>query len=111
MCYFDHQLWPCGWWRWGHFRGQCPKEYRTGETCGLKLVYNTYLEPEVCLKCDTIHKKQRRVAKMLEDVKRWTCEGNRRATIEKTQLEICDLNDQINELWREHEIRKTSIAY
>ncbi|AEO58665.1 hypothetical protein MYCTH_2306150 [Thermothelomyces thermophilus ATCC 42464] len=111
MCYFDHQLWPCGWWKWGSFRGQCPKEYRTGETCGLKLIYNTYLEPQVCKHCEQIYKKQRRVAKMAEDVKRWRCEGNRRATVEKTEREMMELNLQINQLWTEHEIRRHAINY
>jgi hypothetical protein len=111
MCYFDHQLWPCGWWKWGNFREQCPREYRTGETCGLKLVFNTYLEPEVCRHCEQIYKKQRRVAKMDDDVRRWRAEGNRRATIEKTEREICALNMQIAELWGEHEVRKHAINY
>jgi hypothetical protein len=111
MCYFDHQLWPCGWWKWGSFRGQCNKEYRTGETCGLKLVHTTYLEASVCSRCDQVDKKQRRVTKMLDDVARWRYEGNRRATIEKTEREVSALNLQIAELWREHEARKRSISY
>ncbi|KAL2264548.1 hypothetical protein VTJ83DRAFT_7058 [Remersonia thermophila] len=111
MCYFDHQLWPCGWWRWGSFREQCNKEYRTGETCGLKLIYNTYLEPHPCSKCETMDKKARRIAKMSDDIARWRYEGNRIATIEKTQREIAELNDQIEQLWREHEKRKMSISY
>ena len=111
MCYFDHQLWRCGYWRWGNFREQCHKEYRTGETCGLKLIYNTYLEADECKHCEAMHKKQRRVHKMLDDVKRWTCEGNRRATIEKTQLEIGALQGQIGDLWREHEARKHACSY
>jgi len=111
MCYFDHQLWRCGYWRWGGFRQQCMKEHRTGETCGLKLIYNTYLDPDTCKLCDTIVKKERRVGKMLDDVDRWTREGNRRATIEKTQQEIGALQVQINEMRREHEVRKRACSY
>ncbi|KAH6618271.1 hypothetical protein B0J18DRAFT_371802 [Chaetomium sp. MPI-SDFR-AT-0129] len=111
MCYFDHQLWPCGWWKWGNFREQCPKEYRTGETCGLKLIFNTYLEPEPCKMCDQIDKKQRRLNKMMEDVRRWRNEGNRRATIEKTETEMRALNSQIGTMWVEHEARKNAISY
>ncbi|KAB5566904.1 hypothetical protein GE09DRAFT_1056376 [Coniochaeta sp. 2T2.1] len=33
-------VWAYGSWQWGTFRQQCPKESRTGETCGLKLVYS-----------------------------------------------------------------------
>jgi hypothetical protein len=111
MCYFDHHLWPCGYWRWGPFREQCHKEYRTGETCGLKLIYDTYLQPGVCKHCEAIGKKERRVGKMLDDVQRWTREGNRRATIEKTELEIGALQAQIGELVREHEARRVACSY
>ncbi|KAK4248241.1 hypothetical protein C7999DRAFT_40522 [Corynascus novoguineensis] len=111
MCYFDQQLWSCGWWKWGRFREQCPKEYRTGETCGLKLIYRTNTEGALCKNCDAIQKKQRRVAKMTEDIKRWRCEGNRRATIEKTEREIGELNHQIQKIWADHELRKNSISY
>jgi hypothetical protein len=48
---------------------------------------------------------------MLDDVARWRYEGNRRATIEKTEREVSALNLQIAELWREHEARKRSISY
>jgi hypothetical protein len=111
MCYFDHTLWPCGYWKWGTFRAQCNKEYRTGETCGLKLIFNTYMERDVCKMCDTMHTKQRRLAKMADDVRRWRGEGNRRATIEKTEREMMALNIQIGALWVEHTTRKNAINY
>ncbi|KAL2150588.1 hypothetical protein VTH82DRAFT_7151 [Thermothelomyces myriococcoides] len=111
MCYFDHQLWLCGWWKWGPFREQCPKEYRTGETCGLKLIYHTHMESKVCKLCEQIGKKQRRVAKMAEDIERWRSEGNRRATIEKTEREMMELNLQIHQLQTEHEIRRNAVNY
>ena len=60
MCYFDQTRWSCGYWRWGHFRQQCNKEYRMGETCGLKLVYETRVESDVCKLCHDTEKKQRR---------------------------------------------------
>jgi hypothetical protein len=111
MCYYDQQLWQCGWWRWSAFREQCNKEYRTGETCGLKLIYNTYLEPGVCKTCEHVHKKQRRLHKMQDDIERWTGEGNRRATIEKTRREIAEVAGQIEEMWRGHEERKNATNY
>ncbi|KAJ6438819.1 FAD binding domain-containing protein [Purpureocillium lavendulum] len=84
MCYFDQTRWSCGYWRWGHFRQQCNKEYRMGETCGLKLVYETRVEADVCKLCHDTEKKQRRYDKMYRDVQRWQREGNRSATIERT---------------------------
>ncbi|KAM3442850.1 hypothetical protein NHJ13734_002174 [Beauveria thailandica] len=95
MCYFESTLWSCGYWRWGHFRQQCNKEHRIGETCGLKLVYDTKREPDVCKLCHDIEKKQRRYDKMARDVERWQREGNRRATIERTCGEMQEVADQI----------------
>ncbi|KAK4098020.1 hypothetical protein N658DRAFT_509939 [Parathielavia hyrcaniae] len=111
MCYYDQQLWPCGWWRWGQFRQQCEREHRVGETCGLKLIFQTYVQRGLCQKCDQMVKKQRRVRKMRDDVERWRREGNRRATIEKTRRDMAELAGQIDRMWREHETRKNSTNY
>lgn len=110
MCYFEQTLWACGYWKWGNFREQCNKEYRTGETCGLKLVYDTSYQPGQCKICDQISKKDRRVRKMSEDILRWQREGNRRATIEKTQQDISEIQIQINELWHSHQEKQRSIC-
>ncbi|KAK3315799.1 hypothetical protein B0H66DRAFT_271457 [Apodospora peruviana] len=110
MCYFDQTRWVCGYWKWGNFRQQCNKEYRTGETCGLKLVYDTVLMQGQCKICDQMQKKERRVNKMSDDIQRWQREGNRRATIEKTQQDIYDIQIQINDLWSSHEEKKRSTA-
>lgn len=110
MCYYEQTRWSCGYWKWGNFRQQCNKEYRTGETCGLRLVYETAYLGEQCRKCEQMGKKQRRVCKMLDDVARWKLEGNRRATIEKTQRDIAEVQLQIQELWDEHEARKRSVV-
>ncbi|KAK4184650.1 hypothetical protein QBC35DRAFT_46176 [Podospora australis] len=106
MCYFEQTLWACGYWKWGNFRQQCNKEYRTGETCGLKLVYETIPLREVCKLCDQRDKKQRRMNKMIADIQRWHREGNRRATIEKTQRDVMELKDQIDKLDDMHTERK-----
>ncbi|KAM7200010.1 hypothetical protein V8F33_004184, partial [Rhypophila sp. PSN 637] len=109
MCYFEQTRWSCGYWKWGNFRQQCNKEYRTGETCGLKLVHNTTHVVAVCKICDQITKKTRRVNKMYDDIYRWQREGNRRATIEKTERDIMDINYQIAELQNTHHERMNSI--
>lgn len=109
MCYFDQTRWTCGYWKWGNFRQQCNKEYRTGETCGLKLVYHTTYKSEICKLCDQRTKKERRVDKMTQDIRRWRREGNRRATIEKTERDIREVNGQILELVRQHADRQRNI--
>ncbi|KAK1759885.1 hypothetical protein QBC47DRAFT_117168 [Echria macrotheca] len=102
MCYFEMTRWSCGYWKWGNFKQQCNKEYRTGETCGLKLVFDTAYQMDHCKICDTIGKKERRKNKMKDDINRWRREGNRRATIEKTQQDVDDLERQIYDLWETH---------
>ncbi|KAK0616968.1 hypothetical protein B0T14DRAFT_254907 [Immersiella caudata] len=109
MCYFEQTRWSCGYWKWGNFRQQCNKEYRTGETCGLKLVYDTSYQASQCKICDQISKKDRRVRKLSDDIMRWQREGNRRATIEKTQRDILEIQDQMHDLWKGHEEKIRSI--
>ena len=108
MCYFDQTVWSCGYWRWGHFRQQCNKEYRMGETCGLKLVYETRFEQDSCRLCHDIDKKVRRCEKMSRDVQRWQREGNRNATIERTCSEMRDVQSQIARMEEEHQNRARS---
>ncbi|RSL99457.1 hypothetical protein CDV31_012178 [Fusarium ambrosium] len=110
MCYFEQTRWACGYWRWGHFRQQCNKEYRMGETCGLKLVYETKTEPDVCKLCHDTEKKQRRYDKMYRDVQRWQREGNRSATIERTCGEMHDVMGQIYRMREEHDHRLQSLG-
>jgi len=109
MCYYEQTRWSCGYWKWGNFRQQCNKEYRTGETCGLKLVYDTSYQSGQCKICDQISKKDRRVRKMSDDISRWVREGNRRATIEKTQQDISEIQGQMHDLWKGHEEKIRSV--
>ncbi|KAJ4020851.1 hypothetical protein NW766_002346 [Fusarium irregulare] len=98
MCYFEQTRWTCGFWRWGHFRQQCNKEYRMGETCGLKLVYETKDE------------RERRYDKMYRDVQRWQREGNRNATIERTCGEMQEVLGQIYRMQEEHAQRLRTLG-
>jgi hypothetical protein len=80
-----------------------------GETCGLKLInYTTEIQAN-CKVCDQITKKKRRVKKMKDDVQRWQYEGNRWATIEKTNDDIAEINGQIQDLARLHDERTNSV--
>ncbi|GAB1315481.1 hypothetical protein MFIFM68171_05691 [Madurella fahalii] len=111
MCYYQQTRWICGYWKWGNFREQCHKERRTGETCGLKLIFHTDAISEPCKTCDAITKKDRRMQKMQDDISRWQREGGRRATIEKTQADIEELYQQVRQMWIEHQTRVYSISY
>ncbi|EGY14139.1 uncharacterized protein VDAG_05303 [Verticillium dahliae VdLs.17] len=105
MCYFYQTRWTCGYWRWGQFKQQCNKEYRTGETCGLKLVYTTVQEADRCKLCHDIDKKNRRILKMTTDIDRWYREGNRQATIERTLIELTAVEDQKADMEHRHQAR------
>lgn len=81
-----------------------------GETCGLKLVYETKVEHDVCKLCHDTEKKQRRYDKMYRDVQRWQMEGNRNATIERTCGEMEEVVGQIQRMRDEHGHRLQSLG-
>lgn len=110
MCYFEMTRWNCGYWRWGSFRQQCNKEYRTGETCGMKLVFDTIYDDGVCKVCLDIEKKQRRLAKLKADVERWRMEGNRTATIEKAYSDMAEIEEALQRLFKQHEDKLRSLG-
>ncbi|KAH7113059.1 hypothetical protein EDB81DRAFT_826446 [Dactylonectria macrodidyma] len=82
MCYFDQVVWACGNWKWGRFRQQCNKEYRIGETCGLKLKENR------------IERTTERMAR-LREWKHW-------ASLERCEGEVASLKDKILRLREQH---------
>ncbi|KAH6653657.1 hypothetical protein BKA67DRAFT_519631 [Truncatella angustata] len=102
MCFYEQTVWACGFWKWGPFRSQCTKEYRTGETCGLKLVWSTDIEEAECFICNNVSKKKHRITKMTRDIERWTAEGNRSATIEKTEQELRATRRALTQLYHDH---------
>lgn len=81
-----------------------------GETCGLKLVFDTNTERDVCKLCHDIEKKQRRYDKMSRDVERWQREGNRTATIERTCGEMGEVTAQISRMKEDHDRRLQSLS-
>lgn len=81
-----------------------------GETCGLKLVYETRPEPDACKLCHDIEKKQRRYDKMWRDIQRWQREGGKPATIERTTGEMHEVLGQIYRLKDEHDYRLQSLG-
>lgn len=94
----------CGDFRWGNFKQHCSKEYRTGETCGMKLVFETIPIHEQCKICDKIRTKLGRIRKEEERIKRWRHEGSKRAaSIEKALADIAILEREIEDLQRQKE--------
>lgn len=81
-----------------------------GETCGLKLVYDTKRKAEKCKLCQDMEKKDRRYKKMAADVARWQSEGNRRATIDRTREEMQEVWEQICRMSEEHYSKTSSLG-
>ena len=111
MCFFDQHKFLCGDWKWGHFRQHCNREYRTGETCGMKLIMSTLPVAQKCKLCDKIDTKRRRQAGEYQRVSRWKHEGGKfRASIEKSQATIKNLQMEIDDLVFEKERRKQAVG-
>ena len=102
MCFFEQIRWSCGFWKWGRFREQCTTEYRIGETCGLKLVFETNHSDSCCSLCEKIAKKKRRITKMTADIERWKRDGNRPATIERTKSNAAEILASLSRMVEEH---------
>ncbi|KAH7231290.1 uncharacterized protein BKA55DRAFT_654028 [Fusarium redolens] len=101
MCYFDQVVWACGNWRWGKFREQCNKEYRIGETCGLKLVYGRQDEAKDCKICDQVTKKENRIRRTTERMARLH-EWKLLASLERCEEEVASLKGEILRLREQH---------
>ena len=76
MCFYNQRKFTCGDWAWANFAHQCNYEYRTGETCGMKLVNLTEYQSTQCRLCEKIETKFRRRSAELDRVQRWKREGN-----------------------------------
>lgn len=111
MCFYDQNRMACDCYKWGHFRQHCSKEYRTGETCGMKLVMQTYQLPDKCKTCLKIDTKKRSIRKEEERIKRWRKEGNRKASIEKAFDTIDELSRELWSLEDDKERKRASTAY
>lgn len=103
MCYFERTDYACGDWKWGNMKQQCPREWRTGETCGAKLSHDQHMHKnnEYCKICQDILVKKRRIKKEEENLARWKREpGKFRANIEKSEVERATLIRLVNDLER-----------
>lgn len=111
MCYYEMHVFACRDWKWGNFRQHCQREYRTGETCGSKLVYQNIPNAEKCKTCQKIDTKERRRQQEQQKIIRWQSEGSKyRASMEKAWQEMKNLESEINSLYAEKAKRYTNLG-
>jgi hypothetical protein len=60
MCFYDQFIFSCGDYKWGHFRHHCNRWYRTGETCGIKLIMLALRVESKCKRCEKLDTTFRR---------------------------------------------------
>lgn len=97
MCFYDQQIFACGDFRWGRFRTHCAKEYRTGETCGMKLIYETVDVGTKCQTCKKIDVTYRKITQAHERVQRWEMEGINPVSTDKEKQAIHLWQHELNE--------------
>ncbi|KIM94149.1 hypothetical protein OIDMADRAFT_89417, partial [Oidiodendron maius Zn] len=96
MCFYNQIRLACGDYKWGHLRQQCSKEYRPGETCGMRLVMEAIeISDNKCKTCQKIDTKKQSIRKKKERIKRWNRESGWRALIEKAEEDIYRLELEI----------------
>ena len=96
MCFYDQLRFSCGDFKWSHFREHCTGEYRSGETCGSKMVYATRDVDSKCRLCEKIDTKIRRSIAERDRVARWSREGCRHAaSIEHARDNVKSLEEEI----------------
>jgi len=106
MCFYERiDFLHCGDHRWGTMREQCPREYRTGETCrGVRLSHDDYIQrvDKKCSVCEILEGKERRLEKEKSQIWRWMEQERsgyrRQASIEKAVQTIGELEKEIAEL-------------
>ncbi len=108
MCFYDQRKFQCGDFKWDHFRQHCNREYRTGETCGTKLVMTTIPVRGNCKHCEKFETKKRRRASELDRINRWRKEGNRSASIARSEEIVQGLEHEIRGMMNERAMRLQS---
>lgn len=110
MCFYEMFRFECGDWKWGNFKQHCNKEYRMGETCGMKLVLETFEQPNKCRLCEKYHTKLRKREAECTRIKRWESESKNPASVEKAYQNIRSLDAEIQSLYGEITTRRTNIS-
>ena len=115
MCFYDQTVLACGDFKWGNCRQQCAREYRSGETCGLKLVMTCYADNstkcKTCLRIDTVSRKRQ---KECDNIRAWEKDekaGKKRsASIEKAYNAIADYDSELSRLWNKIQSERSSLT-
>ncbi|OJI98201.1 hypothetical protein ASPVEDRAFT_25102 [Aspergillus versicolor CBS 583.65] len=111
MCFYNQKRFTCGDWSWTSFAQRCNYEYRTGETCGMRLVNTTEIDPSKCRLCEKIETKYRRRGVEIERLNRWKREGSTLvASMDKSQKMVMDLDREIKQLQREREEKQRALS-
>jgi len=110
MCYYDCIVFQCTDWKWGNFRAHCNKEYRIGETCGMKLVYQSLGQAQKCRLCEKLETKYRRRAAEIERITRWQAEGRCPSSVEKGCNTVHQLDQEINAILAERDQRRMTLG-
>jgi predicted RNase H-like nuclease (RuvC/YqgF family) len=92
MCFFNQEVFQCQDWKWGSRREACSRAPQIGESCGIKLIMDSQHINQLCSICQEIERKQRRIRKLEERIKRWNREPKQwRASIEAAKQEMQDI--------------------
>ncbi|RAK88566.1 hypothetical protein BO79DRAFT_102707, partial [Aspergillus costaricaensis CBS 115574] len=111
MCFYNQKKFTCGDWSWSSFAHRCNYEWRTGETCGMRLVNMTEFEPTQCRLCEKIDTKYRRRSAEMDRLNRWKLQGSTLVGhIDRSQKLIQALDREIYQLQREREDRRRSLS-
>jgi hypothetical protein len=110
MCFYEQYRFTCGDFKWGNFRQHCNKEYRMGETCGMKLVHDTTMQPTKCKYCEKADTKLRKREAEAERVRRWQQAGTNPASIEKSMDTIKQLDTEIAAIYSEISNRRLALG-
>jgi hypothetical protein len=109
MCFYEMFRFECGDWKWGNFKQHCNKEYRMGETCGMKLVLETFQQPTKCRLCEKYATKIRKRQAECDRIERWQRENKNPASIEKSYANIASLDEEIRLVYDEISARRSNI--
>ncbi|OQD86463.1 hypothetical protein PENSOL_c087G03946 [Penicillium solitum] len=110
MCFYNQKRFACGDWSWTSFAHRCNYEYRTGETCGMRLVNMTENEKTNCRLCEKIETKYRRHSAEVDRLDRWKREGATLvASMDRSHKLIMELEKEIRSLQRERDDRRSTL--
>jgi len=81
-----------------------------GETCGMKLVMDTHVQPTKCKWCEKAETKLRKREGEVQRVARWQQEGKNPASVEKAMQTIAQLDREIQGIYDEINKRRSNIG-